>query len=56
MKDSATVIVTTLLDPNPISKRRWHQYKQNQYPAIAPHADRIIHVKDGLLINGNMNT
>ncbi len=25
-------------------------------PAIASHADRIMHVKDGLLVNGNMNT
>lgn len=25
-------------------------------PAIAAHADRIVHVKDGLLVNGNMNT
>ncbi|MEA3282783.1 MAG: hypothetical protein U9Q68_09585 [Euryarchaeota archaeon] len=30
-------------------------FKQNQYPAIALHVDRIIHVKDGLLINENMN-
>ncbi len=25
-------------------------------PAIASHANRIMHVKDGLLVNGNMNT
>jgi len=25
-------------------------------PAIVSHADRIVHVKDGLLVNGNMNT
>jgi len=25
-------------------------------PAIASHADRIMHVKDGVLVNGNMNT
>jgi len=31
MRVSATVIVTTLLDPSPISKKRRHQYKQNQY-------------------------